>query len=65
MNFNEMYRVMVKQGQRFVGTGKTSDGGITLEHNIIHQTFYTKGDANKLKDSLEKTDFEVKLQKGK
>lgn len=64
MNFNEMYRVMVKQGQKFVGTGQTNDGAITLEPNIIHQSFYTKENADKLKNSLEQNGFEVKLKKG-
>lgn len=64
MNFNEMFRVMVKQGQKFVGTGRTGDGGVTLEPNVIHQTFYMKEDADKLKASLENDGFEVKLKKG-
>lgn len=62
--FNEMYRVMIKQGQKFVGTGQTNDGAITLEPNIIHQAFYTKENADKLKKSLEENGFEVKLKKG-
>lgn len=64
MNFNEMYRVMVKKNGRFVGTGRTSAGQITTETNVIHQSFYTKKDAEKLKHSLENAGFKVKLKKG-
>lgn len=64
MNFNEMYRVMIKQNGRFVGTGQTSAGDITTENNIIHQSFYTIESAEKLKTSLEEAGFEVKLKKG-
>jgi len=64
MNFNEMYRVMVKQNGRLVGTGQASNGDVTTETNIIYQSFYTEENANKLKESLEKAGFEVKLKKG-
>ena len=59
-----MYRVMVKQNGRFVGTGQASNGNVTTETNIIYQSFYTEENANKLKESLEKAGFEVKLKKG-
>ena len=64
MNFSEMYRVMVKQNGRFIGTGQTTSGDITTEPNIIHQSFYMEDDAEKLKRSLEEAGFEVKLKKG-
>lgn len=64
MKFNEMYRVMVKQNGRFIGTGQTPSGEITTEVNVINQSFYTEENANKLKKSLEDAGFEVKLKKG-
>lgn len=65
--FNELYKVMVKgKGKkRFVGTGRTVDGEITIETNVIHQAFYSKEDAIKLSQELEReTDFTTKIERG-
>ena len=64
MNFNEMYRVMVKRNSRFIGTGRTDAGEITFEDNIIHQTFYSHENAKRVKRILEEAGYEVKLKKG-
>lgn len=64
MDFNEMYRVLVKQNGRFVGTGQTKSGDITIEPNVINQSFYTLENAEKLKKALEDVGNEVKLKKG-
>lgn len=64
--FNEMYRVLAKvSGSRmFQGTGQTSDGAITIEPNVINQSFYSEIDANKIAESLISAGIDAKVVQG-
>lgn len=64
MDFEKMYRVMVKYEGSFQGTGQTEDGEVTVEGNVINQLFYTHDKALKLKGILEDDGFEVILRRG-
>lgn len=64
MNFDEMYRVLIKREGKFVGTGSTKDGQLTAEGNLINQNFYAYEKALEIKSILEKDGFEVKVSKG-
>lgn len=63
--FSSLYRVLVKQDGKanFQGTGRT-DGGITIEPNVIHQMFYAKEDALRLCEELNRAGFETKIERG-
>jgi hypothetical protein len=64
MGFMDLWRVMVKVGNRYTAViYDSATGAICTGGNKIHHSFFPKEDAIKLRDELQAAGFEAKISR--